>query len=239
MAADNERVRRPLPGVLLRGACCSALVMLAMAFVAACSPSTKSPSARTQGVTADMTGTSAGTHVLINETVGTVGGIRLGESLASVRKLVPARFYWSALDASGQDAIYCSLPSGDSCNGVMLHIFDRCGLAFCINGSTHGVAEISLQVIGDPDAYAPSRAAETLKGIHIGSPARSVLKAYKITDVGPNVCASAGSAPDPGRTFVTVTKANTLAISSHAGRVWAISLFSGRQPHLCRNHVVR
>jgi hypothetical protein len=65
-----------------------------------------------------------------NEDTGRSGMLKLGESLATERRRIPHRYYWSSIDRA-LNADYCSTHSRTTCTGVIVLLFDTCEFNYC------------------------------------------------------------------------------------------------------------
>jgi hypothetical protein len=170
---------------------------------------------------------------VIDEVAGRVGVLALGQSVASVKGRLPARFFFVTL-SRGVDSMYCSDLHGGACTGATVQVFDLCGFKFCDKTPVEGIGRIDV-ALGSSARSTPWQSVSTLRGVHLGSPTRAVVTKYRITDIGPEAC---GAAPPPWATYVTITGSNTTVFTVHAGKVWSISVRSGKDPHYCRDHVI-
>lgn len=154
---------------------------------------------------------------------------------------LPREMFASSLNA-GQDASYCSAPTGGGhCRrGVVLWVFGACAIGFptsanCGVSTTAGpVAVINLITNGDPRKNQESSEAVTLRGLRLGSPMSDVLRLYRNAKKRSGTC-QAGPFIFGNTKYVTLTgKSVTLVISVSDGTVIEISLIEGRHPNLCR-----
>ena len=182
-----------------------------------------------------------GGALIIDEATGRMGAIHLGMSLGGAEAALPREMFASSLNA-GQDASYCSAPTGGGhCRrGVVLWVFGACAIGFptsanCGVSTTAGpVAVINLITNGDPRKNQESSEAVTLRGLRLGSPMSDVLRLYRNAKKRSGTC-QAGPFIFGNTKYVTLTgKSVTLVISVSDGTVIEISLIEGRHPNLCR-----
>jgi hypothetical protein len=110
----------------------------------------------------------------------------------------------------------------------LVSLNDACVSELCLGGPK-GLAEIDITVGENPNPP-EARAAATLRGIHLGSPATLIAR-YRVTDHGGAAC-GAGT-PPPATTYIVPLVHTTLAITTHDGLVAAIALIQGRHPRFC------
>jgi hypothetical protein len=208
-----------------------ACIVFGSLLLGACGTARAHTGSPSRSLLASVAGT--GSRLRINEVSGRVGILALGQSVASVKHRLPSRYFWLT-QTHGDDLTYCSTGQGTTCSGVIVNVFDRCAFRFCSGKQAEGIGRFDLVSTraASPSAW---RSVSTLRGIHLGSPARAVVTRYKVTERGPEVC---GGGPPPGATYVTITGPNTTMFTIHNGTVWAISVSSGKDPHFCREHVI-
>lgn len=206
-------------------------LLFGLLLLTACGTAGARQGSPSESLLASLAGTSS--RVVIDEVAGRVGILALGQSVASVKQRLPSRYYFLT-QSHGLDLMFCSDPHGAVCTGPTVHVFDRCDFKFCDKAPVEGIGRIDL-ALGPPARSTTWHSVVTLRGVHLGSPTRPVVAKYRITDIGPEAC---GGAPPPGATYVTITGPNTTVFTVRAGRVWSISVRSGKDPHYCRHHVI-
>ena len=177
-------------------------------------------------------------QLVLDEARGSFAGLHLGMPFSAVKKAMPeANFFVS--EGNGGELFYCSHPAGHNCEGaVNVQISGGCTLGFdtstaCFLTTAPGpVAEIDLVAVSNPAASSEDRAAATTRGIRLGSSGTDVTRTYEIVSRANASCGNAAFA-EPGTSYVALTGRNTLVFTVYHGSVWAISLISGRHPHLC------
>jgi hypothetical protein len=198
-------------------------VVLSVPLLSACGATSGSNGQPTGSLAATLRGASQ--RIVINESSGRMGTIRLGQSVTSVKHLLPSRYLFNT-GTDGDDLLYCSHRKGDTCTGVTLQVFDRCAFqTLCEGKSGHqAIARIDLTAGTADSAWL---AAQTLRGIHLFSPTRLVLARYRIADTGPGIC---GGMPSPSSSYVALAGQNSIVLTTYRRKVRVISLRSGFRP---------
>lgn len=174
-----------------------------------------------------LPGASKTGTVVIDEVKGTVGKLFIGEPLSQVKQQIPKRYDWQSNIGSAA-LLFCSHPSGDTCDGALLQINTDPNAT---PGSAPTVGEIDLA--GGYDAHGnvvDGQTASTLRGIHVGSSERDLLKAYPHMKKG-KACFTSGAGT--AATYLGYVNGNSLGFEVRAGVVRWIFLVGREIAGLC------
>jgi hypothetical protein len=151
--------------------------------------------------------------LILDETHGRFGPLRLGMTMEAAEKAMPQANYWITLH-QGQDLEYCSQPETNSCGGsIRLRIYSACAYLdapqSCLAPGAIGlVVDIALEANTNPRPGSEDQGAVTLRGIGLGSPQASILHNYIVTQRAPYECI-AQETPMTA-TYVAVAGKNTI-----------------------------
>jgi hypothetical protein len=184
---------------------------------------------------------TAGGDLIINEKTGSFAGVQVGMPFAAAQQLLPAK---RRCDTEAPPAVgYCDGV------GLIVDITPACGLQIitttrCPKGSEVGpLGEIDIEAvpgyIGPNEGFAvksisESQQAVTDRGVRLGDSLKTVERNYAITDKTPS--SGLRSCPGTGVSYTALAGENTIVFSVEAGAVEVISLFAGREPHVCTNY---
>jgi hypothetical protein len=132
-------------------------------------------------------------------------------------------------------------------NGLVVTITSACGVdlqttARCPAGSEVGpLAEINIEAtpgyIVANEGYAikllsDSQQAVTDRGLRLGDSLKTLRRKYTTTS---KTVFGVGECPGTGASYTALAGRDTIVFSVEGGAVEMISLFAGREPHLCTN----
>ncbi|HEX5450480.1 MAG TPA: hypothetical protein VFW85_10545 [Gaiellaceae bacterium] len=210
------------------------LSVIALSIVTAlvgCAASANRPAPPTSGLLALLHGQreSAGALIL-NERRGTFAGLTLGMPMGKARETMPSAYYWPLHLQEN----WCEQLRGHTCIGLRVRLDGVCKISDCTAISPPlFLNEIQLSALTNPSRISESRQATTLKGIHLGTSMRVIETRY--ASAQPAVADCTETAPAEAKAIVAVAGVNTLLFSIFQGKVWVITLISGKHPHACND----